>query len=293
MIKSNKVQIGLAVLAFGLLAGASSRTMADILVNTGNPDGLIGMGSRPSSTGKIETEAADDFILSNPLTSVTNGSFTGMLTGTSPTIDQVRVEIYRVFPNDSDVARTSGPPTFSTDRVPTRVNSPSDVAFSERDAASGLTFSTTTLASSFTANNSVLNGIHPIPNQTTGGDGSVTGREVQFTFNLKDPFLLPSDHYFFVPQVQVSDGEFFWLSAPRPIVAPGTPFTGDLQAWIRNEDLAPDWLRVGQDIVGGTTFNATFELVGNAVPEPSALIMGGTAALIGLGCAFRRSRVAV
>jgi hypothetical protein len=51
-------------------------------------------------------------------------------------------------------------------------------------------------------------------------------------------------------------------------VAPGTPFpTGvtDLQSWIRNADLDPDWLRVGTDVVGGTTpptFNATFSLSG-------------------------------
>jgi hypothetical protein len=37
------------------------------------------------------------------------------------------VEIYRVFPKDSDVGRTSGPPTFSTPQVPTRANPPSDV----------------------------------------------------------------------------------------------------------------------------------------------------------------------
>jgi hypothetical protein len=42
----------------------------------------------------------------------------------------------------------------------------------------------------------------------------------------------------------------------------------DLQSWIRNENLAPDWLRIGTDIVGGTTFNAAFSLVGQTVPEP-------------------------
>ena len=30
-----------------------------------------------------------------------------------------------------------------------------------------------------------------------------------------------------------------------------------------------------------------------AVPEPSALILGGTAALVGLGCAWRRRRISV
>src|SRR5262249_3611945 len=94
------------------------------------------------------------------------------------------------------------------------------------------------------------------------------------------------DHYFFVPQVQLSSGNFFWLSAPRPIVPPGTPFPlgfTDLQEWIRNENLAPDWLRVGTDIVGGNpapTFNAAFSLSGTAeVPEPTTLCM----AVVGFG----------
>jgi hypothetical protein len=77
-----------------------------------------------------------------------------------------------------------------------------------------------------------------------------------------------------VPQVQLSgtSPQFYWLSAPRPIVAPGTPFptgTTDLQAWIRNSALDPDWLRVGTDIVGGSTpptFNATFTLDNTPLP---------------------------
>jgi hypothetical protein len=42
-------------------------------------------------------------------------------------IENVEVEVYHVFPKDSDVGRTSGPPAFATAQVPTRVNSPSDV----------------------------------------------------------------------------------------------------------------------------------------------------------------------
>jgi hypothetical protein len=75
---------------------------------------------------KNEIESADDFILTQP-TKIDHISFKGLLTGTNPTPNQVRVEILRVFPKDSDVTRTSGPPTFSTSIVPTRVNSPSDV----------------------------------------------------------------------------------------------------------------------------------------------------------------------
>ena len=72
--------------------------------------------------------------------------------------------------------------------------------------------------------------------------------------NFTTPFLLPADHYFFVPQVQLDDGDFLWLSAPKPIVAAGTPFPPgftDLQSWTRDDPgIAPDWLRVGTDIVG-------------------------------------------
>jgi hypothetical protein len=75
---------------------------------------------------------------------------------------------------------------------------------------------------------------------------------------------LPADHYFFVPQVELEGraGNFLWLSAPGPPL-----FTGDLQMWIRNADLDPDWLRVGGDIVGptpasGPKFNGSFSLSG-------------------------------
>jgi hypothetical protein len=200
--------------------------------------------------------------------------------GATPSdVGEVVVEIYRVFPALSDVGRTSGPPTFSTTQVPTRVNSPSDVALDSRDSTSGLTFMIGDLGS-FTVGNSVTpGGINSFPNQTTGGDGRVTGDEVQFGVTFSTPLVLPAGHYFFVPQVEVSGGDFLWLSAPRPIAAPGTPFPSgvtDLQSWTRDEALDPDWLRVGADIVGGMpapTFNAAFSLSGSVVPEPSTWVM--------------------
>jgi hypothetical protein len=155
------------------------------------------------------------------------------------------------------------------------------------------------LKSTFTANNSVLNGIHPKPGFHTGGEGAVTGQEVQFNVLFSKPFLLPSDHYFFVPQVQLTNGDFFWLSAPKPIHAPGTPFPPgftDLQEWIRNEALAPDWLRVGTDIVGGSPapqFNAAFSLSGQAVPEPSSAVMMSLGGLGLAGVAVLRRKRAV
>ena len=102
----------------------------------------------------------------------------------------------------------------------------------------------------------------------------MTGQETQISVKFTTPFNLPADHYFFVPQVELSNGDFFWLSAPRPIVPPGTPsppgFT-DLQSWTRDDSnggIAPDWLRIGTDITGQGPFNAAFVLNGVAVPAP-------------------------
>lgn len=253
--------------------------------STGNPDGKIGTATRPSSSSGQEIETGDDFILNSP-TRITGATFTGLLPAGASTssVSQVVAEIYRVFPADSDVTRTSGSPNFSTPQVPTRVNSPSDVAFEVRDSSGNeLSFSSSVLTPSFTVGNSIINenGINPLPNIFTGGDGSVTGQEVRIDLNFTDPFNLAPGHYFFVPQVLLTNGNFLWLSAPRPIVAPGTPFAPDLQSWIRDEDLQPDWLRIGTDITHQGPFNAAFSLEGTVVPEPGTLafVMTGLAML--------------
>ena len=268
-------------MAASFLAFGFSQLQAAVFFSTGDADGRMGMVSRVGSSGAPEIEAADDFILqeSHLIDQVT---FNGLIP-TGATIEEVRVEIYRVFPKDS-----ADPPSGN---VPTRVNSPSDVAFQERDGTSGLSFTSTDLGS-FTVANSVVNGINPIPGQTTGGEGPVSGNEVLLSVMLGTPLVLPPDHYFFIPQVRLSNGDFLWLSAAKPIVSPGTPFTPDLQTWIRNEALDPDWLRVGTDIVGGTpapTFNGVFSLSGVVVPEPMSLSILGASAIALLICRTRKS----
>jgi PEP-CTERM motif-containing protein len=257
--------------------------------STGNPDGLMATLGRVGSPAGIQTETADDFVLTQS-TRLTSATFTGLIPLGTPlsSISQVEIEFYHVFPKDSDVSRTSGPPTFSTSQVPTRVNSPGDVeiASATRDSLAGtLSFTPGIVSSSFTVNNSVVNGINPTPNQFTGGEGSVTGQEVTFNIIFSTPVDLAADHYFFRPEVLLSNGgDFLWLSAPKPIVPPGTPFPPgftDLQTWIRNDNLAPDWLRIGTDITGQGPFNAAFSLSGTAVPEPATwgLLVSGLGAL--------------
>jgi hypothetical protein len=271
-------------LALALLAPALSFALdahaAPFLFSTGAPDSRIATATRPETAGKFEIESADDFIAANPVT-LTGATFTGLLANgaTLADIGQVRIEIYRVFPLDSQ-----DPPSGN---VPTRMNSPADVAFADRDTAVGnLLSAATVLSPQFVAQNSVQPGGIAVG---TRGDGSVTGAEVQFTVSF-DPLSLPADHYFFIPQVETANGDFLWLSAPKPITEGTGPFAPDLQSWTRDANLDPDWLRVGTDIVGGEippTFNASFSLIGQTVPEP------GTVVLLGLGLAFvavRRAR---
>jgi hypothetical protein len=278
-------KFGLAAILLIASVTAGPAWADSIFFSTGDPDGNMAMASRPSSAGKGEIEAADDFVLTAN-TSITSATFTGLLPAGSLLSDvtDVRVEIYRVFPKDSTF-----PPNGA---VPTRTNSPSDVEFDDRSAsAHNLTFTPGIINSSFTSSNSILNGI----SVNSGGDGAVTGQEVRFNVLFSTPFSLPADHYFFVPQVQLSSGDFFWLSAPKPIVPPGTSFPQgftDLQTWTRNENLDPNWLRVGTDIVGGSPapqFNSAFSLAGSTVPEPSSiyLLSVGSLSLL-LGSIFVR-----
>jgi hypothetical protein len=270
-----KARTAIAALAFAAIVMPLPAAADQFVFSTGNPDGLMATATRPMSAGKFEIETGDDFVLTQH-TSITGVSFTGLIPNgaRSSDITSVVLEIYRVFPADSNVGRTSGPPTFSTPNVPTRVNSPSDVAFAERQFSKGSPgLASIVLQSSFTALNSVQpGGIHPLPGVFTGGNKSVTGQETLIAVNLTTPFDLPADHYFFVPQVELSNGDFLWLSAARPIVSPGTPFplgSADLQSWTRDQGLEPDWLRVGTDITHQGPFNAAFVLNGVAVPGPS------------------------
>jgi len=252
---ANKYGVG----ALGLLMLVSQAAATTFSFSTGEPDGKIATLSRPSGPGKIQTETADDFIIVSNTTLISQATFTGLIPSGMPpsSARNVEIEIYHVFPDASDTNRTL--------HVPTRANSPGDIEIDDatRDGLAGnLTFNVTLVNPNFTVSNSVVNGIHAATNQTTFGEGPVTGEEVLINVAFNPPISLPPGHYFFRPEVLLSSGDFLWLSAPKPIVAPGTPLTPDFQSWIRNDNLAPDWLRIGTDIVGQGAFNAAFSLSG-------------------------------
>src|SRR4051794_4917431 len=102
--------LAISAISVGLLT-ALPAAATPFSFSTGNPDGLIATATRPSSGGKIEIESADDFALTDT-TQITSATFTGLLSGGASVSDvgNVRVEIYSVFPNNSNVGRTSGPP---------------------------------------------------------------------------------------------------------------------------------------------------------------------------------------
>jgi hypothetical protein len=258
------------VLAAMFFSANAAAQETQVLVNTGNPDGKLGALSRRPSANKTETETADDFALKQA-TVLTGATIIGLVSPATPlaNITNVEVEMYHVFPLDSANPDPLG------GNVPSRMNSPSDVEIDSatRDRSLGsLRFGTTLLNGNFSVLNTVVNGINKKPLSTTNGEGPATGEEVEIAITFTNPIVLPAGHYFFRPEVLVNGGDFLYLSAPRPIVAPGTAIAGDLQAWIRNSRLSPDWLRIGTDIIGTTvvggtapTFNMTFSLSGAAL----------------------------
>ena len=122
-----RIGMGLAAVAAAAILKPVAAAADTFFFSTGNPDGKMATASRPGSLAGIEIESADDFILKTA-TQINSATFTGLIPA-GATIDNVDVEIYRVFPKDS-----MNPPNGA---VPTRVNSPSDVAFEERDASAG------------------------------------------------------------------------------------------------------------------------------------------------------------
>src|SRR5690242_16344664 len=114
-----------ALALMALLLASAAQAQQTVVFSTNAPDGRLGMASRPGAVGIAAREAADDFLLQQA-TSITNATFYGLLPSGANALDitQVSVEIYRIFPLDSNE-----PPSGN---VPTRLNGPSDVTLDSR-----------------------------------------------------------------------------------------------------------------------------------------------------------------
>src|SRR5437867_7502781 len=164
------VSLVAATMTFGV--GLATPAWADpLFFSTGTPDGLLGALPQPPSSGTLETETADDFILTET-TSIAQASITGLIPSGTPLADisNVEVEVYHVFPKDS-----ADPPSGN---VTSRANSPADV---EIDAATPdgtlgtLGFSASPLNPSFSVLNTVANGINKVPSNVTRREGPASG----------------------------------------------------------------------------------------------------------------------
>ena len=76
---SSKARTRIAALTFAAVVVPLPAAADAFIFSTGSPDGRIGTLSRPNGgPGLIETETADDFILSQQ-TSLTHATFTGLI----------------------------------------------------------------------------------------------------------------------------------------------------------------------------------------------------------------------
>src|SRR5207245_7948096 len=145
----------------------------------------LGALSRPASAGKLETETADDFVL-DQTTVLTGATITGLITPATPlaNIANVEVELYHRFPQDS-----IDPP--SPIKVPSRVNSPSDVEIDSatRDAHQGtLSFTTNLLNPNFSVPTTAVNKSNPKqPDSATHGETATVGEEGESAMKVASP----------------------------------------------------------------------------------------------------------
>src|SRR5712691_9639825 len=106
-VMKHTVRNGLfAVAALGLALLLAGPAMGAVIYNNLTPNNLMAVATRPD-TFAFEIEAGDAFVLGSR-TGINAASFVGLIVpggAGTPSVAQVVVEIYRVFPKDSDAGR--------------------------------------------------------------------------------------------------------------------------------------------------------------------------------------------
>ena len=264
--------------------------------STGDPDGKIATASRPESTEN--SRSSPRMISCSPTTSITSATFTGLVPGGGerPPTSSSRSIAY--FPRLGCRPHQRVAAVLDVE-VPTRVNSPSDVAFLEADSATGgLVLDQGARGDLHRKQLGETGGIYPEPESDTGGNGAVTGEEVRFDRELHRRLAPPRQPLFLRASGRAGQRQFLLAVGAEADRLAGTPFPPgftDLQSWTR-DDSARSRLAAHRHGHRGRrpapTFNAAFSLAGSAVPEPStwAMMLLGFA---GLGFAgYRRARKA-
>ena len=98
-----RMRVSLTTLTLAFAVCFATPAWADrFSFSTGSPDGKLGALSRPAGSQGLETETADDFVLTQA-TVVSGATMHGLIpagAGAS-SVARVEVEIYQVFPLDS------------------------------------------------------------------------------------------------------------------------------------------------------------------------------------------------
>ena len=184
--------------------------------STGDPDGKMATASSPGQRGSSRSRRPTiSFSRQRPRSPARPSPASSPGTRS---VSNVPVEIYRVFPT---IRTRAAPAGRQRSRLPRRrpARIRHRMSHLAADAATGgLQVRDNRHGILHRAQLGAAGWHQSQTGQFTGGNGPVTGEENDFSMSFTNDLLLPANHYFFVPQVgHGSDGNFLWLSAPRPI----------------------------------------------------------------------------
>ena len=203
--------------------------------STGTPDGLLGALSQPAGSGTSRPRPPTTSSLSET-TSIAQATITGLIPAGTPAGEHQQRRGRGLSRLSQGLGRSPLGAGARAGQLARRRRDRQRHARCERGNARVRGRSLVDASSSVL--NTVVDGINPVPAERDPWRRS--RRAARWSRSRS-----PSPRRSFcrritissAPRSQVTGGDFLFLSAPKPIVAPGTPFMGDLQAWIRNSDL--------------------------------------------------------